>query len=153
MLQYSIKQAGEEDVRTTIMCSATGKGVERHQAEAITDIVLQVIRHLSERQAERLDLNRNVKVMKKQGGPEIVAIEGLILDENPAREDMPKAFRKPGVLIVNYELKIKSGYLNPQHNLRMDSVQTALLYEERQKEMCRKIARKDNRFGSKCAFL
>lgn len=142
MLQYSIKQAGEEDVRTTIMCSAMGKGVERHQAEAITDIVLQVVRHLSERQAERLDLNRNVKVMKKTGGPEIVAIEGLILDENPAREDMPKEFENPAVLLVNFELKVKSGYLNPQHNLRMDSVQTALLYEERQKEMCRGIARK-----------
>jgi chaperonin GroEL (HSP60 family) len=152
MIQYSIKQAGEEDLRTTVMCSATGKGVEREQAEAITDIVLQVIRHLSERQAERLDLNRNVKVLKKQGGPEIVAIEGLILDEKPAREDMPKAFENPKVLIINYELKIKSGYLNPQHNLRMDSVKTALLYEDRKKEMCRKIAQKIIDSGANVLF-
>lgn len=152
MLQYSIKQAGEEDLRTTVMCSATGKGVEKEQAEVITDIVLQVIRHLSERQAERLDLNRNVKVLKKQGGPEIVAIEGLILDENPAREDMPKSFENPKVLIINYELKIKSGYLNPQHNLRMDSLQTGFLFEERKKDMCRKIAQKIIDSGANVLF-
>lgn len=152
MLQYSIKQAGEEDVRTTIMCSATGKGVEREQAGAITDIVLQVIRHLNEKQAGGLDFNRNIKVMKKSGGPEIVTLEGLILDENPAREDMPKAFENPAVLLVNYELKIKSGYLNPQHNLRMDSVQTAFLYEERKKEMCRGIARKIIDSGANVLF-
>ena len=54
MLRYSIKQAGEEDVRTTILCSATGKGVERYQAEAITEIVTRVVGHLNETQAERL---------------------------------------------------------------------------------------------------
>ncbi|WP_235283461.1 MULTISPECIES: TCP-1/cpn60 chaperonin family protein [unclassified Methanosarcina] len=152
MLQYSIKQAGEEDVRTTIMCSATGKGVERYQAEAITEVVLKVVRHLSEKQDGRIDLNRNVKILKKKGGPEIVAIEGLIMDENPAREDMPKSFQNPAVLIINYDLKIKSGYLNPQHNLKMDSVQTALLYEERKKEMCREIAQKIIDSGANVLF-
>lgn len=152
MLQYSIKQATEEDVRTTILCSATGKGVERYQAEAITEIVLRVVKHLNERQACRLDLNRNVKILKKIGGPEILALEGLILDENPAREDMPKAFETPAVLITNYDLKIKSGYLNPQHNLRMDSVQTALMFEERKKEMCREITRKIINSGANVLF-
>ncbi|AKB76770.1 Heat shock protein 60 family chaperone GroEL [Methanosarcina horonobensis HB-1 = JCM 15518] len=66
MLQYSIKQASEEDVRTTIMCSATGKGIERNQAEAVTDIVLKVINHLNEKQAGRLDLNRNIKSSKRK---------------------------------------------------------------------------------------
>ncbi|MDD3245293.1 MAG: TCP-1/cpn60 chaperonin family protein [Methanosarcina sp.] len=152
MLQYSIKQASEEDIRTTIMCSATGKGIERQQAEAVTDIVLQVIKHLSEKQAGRLDLNRNIKILKKKGGSEIVAIEGLIMDENPAREDMPKSFQDPAVLIINYDLKIKSGYLNPQHNLKMDSVQTSLLFEERKKQMCGEIARKIIDSGANVLF-
>jgi chaperonin GroEL (HSP60 family) len=152
MLQYSIKQASEEDVRTTIMCSATGKGIERHQAEAVTGIVLQVISHLNEKQAGRLDLNRNIKILKKKGGQEIVSIEGLIMDENPAREDMPKSFRTPAVLIINYDLKIKSGYLNPQHNLKMDSVKTALLFEDRKKQMCGKIARKIIDSGANVLF-
>lgn len=152
MLQYSIKQATEEDVRTTILCSAMGKGMERYQAEAITEIVLKVITHLNEKQKGRLDLNRNVKILKKTGGPEILALEGLILDEKPAREDMPKAFENPAVLVTNYDLKIKSGYLNPQHNLRMNSVQTALLFEEKKKEMCRKIARKIINSGANVLF-
>lgn len=152
MLQYSIKQAEEEDVRTAILCSATGKGVERYQAEAITEIVLKVVAHLDERKEGRLDLNRNVKVLKKTGGPEIFALEGLILDENPAREDMPKVFENPAVLITNYDLKIKSGYLNPQHNLRMCSVQTALLFEETKKEMYREIARKIINSGANVLF-
>lgn len=152
MLQYSIKQASEEDVRTTVMCSATGKGIERHQAEIVTDIVLKVIKHLSEKQAGRLDLNSNIKILKKKGGPEIVAIEGLIMDENPARVDMPTEFENPAVLITNYDLKIKSGYLNPQHNLKMDSVQTAHLFEERKKQMCREIARKIIDSGANVLF-
>ncbi len=152
MIQYSIRQAGEEDVRTTITCSATGKGVERKQAEEITDIVLRVIAHLSETQKGRLDLNRNVKVIKKMGGPEIVALEGLIMDENPARTDMPKDFETPSVLIINYDLKIKSGYLNPQHNLRMDSVKTALMFEERKKEMCGELAGKIINSGANVLF-
>lgn len=152
MLQYSIKQASPEDIRTTIICSATGKGVERYQAEAITEIVLRVIAHLKERKEGRLDLNRNIKVLKKTGSPEIFALEGLILDENPAREDMPRAFENPEVLITNYDLKIKSRYLNPQHNLKMDSVKTALLFEERKKEMCREIARKIINSGANVLF-
>ncbi|WP_292374326.1 TCP-1/cpn60 chaperonin family protein, partial [Methanosarcina sp. UBA411] len=102
-------------MRTTILCSATGKGIEKKQAEAVTDIVLKVVEHLNEMQSGRIDLNRNVKVLKKTGGTEVFALEGLILDENPAREDMPKTFENPAVLITNYDLKIKSGYLNPQH--------------------------------------
>ena len=152
MLQYSIKQAGEEDVRTTILCSATGKGVERYQAEAITEIVTRVVGHLNETQAERLDLNRNVKILKKTGGPEIIALDGLILDESPARADMPGVFENPAVLITNYEMKVKSGYLNPQHNLKMDSVQTALLFEERKKEICGEIARKIIGSGANVLF-
>ncbi len=152
MLQYGIKQAGEEDVRTTIMCSATGKGVERQQAEAITEIVLGVIEHLTETREGRLDLNKNVKILKKVGGPGIEALEGIIMDENPARVDMPKDFENPSVLIINYELKIKSGYLNPQHNLRMDSVQTALMFEERKKEMCRALAEKIINSGANVLF-
>jgi chaperonin GroEL (HSP60 family) len=152
MLQYSIKEASEEEVRTTIMCSATGKGIERHQAEAVTDIVQKVIDHPNEKQAGRLDLNRNIKVLKKRGGPEIIAIEGLIMDENPARFDMPDEFENPAVLITNYDLKIKSGYLNPQHNLKMDSVQTALLFEERKKKMCGEIARKISDSGANVLF-
>jgi chaperonin GroEL (HSP60 family) len=152
MLQYSIKQATEEDVGTTVLCSAMGKGVERYQAEAITEIVLKVVAHLNEKQKGRLDLNKNVKILKKTGGPEILILEGLILDENPAREDMPKAFESPAVLVTNYDLKIKSGYLNPQHNLRMDSVQTALLFEEKKKEMCREIARKIINSGANVLF-
>jgi chaperonin GroEL (HSP60 family) len=152
MLQYSIKEASEEDVRTTIMCSATGKGIEKNQAEAVTDIVQKVIDHLNEKQTGRFDLNRNIKVLKKRGGPEIVAIEGLIMDENPARVDMPDELENPAVLITNYDLKIKSGYLNPQHNLKMDSVQTALLFEERKKQMCAKIARKIIDSGANVLF-
>lgn len=152
MLHYSIRQAGDEDVRTTILCSATGKGVEKYQAEAITEIVLRVVAHLNENPAGRLDLNRNVKVLKKIGGPEILALEGLILDENPAREDMQKTFENPTVLITNYDLKIKSGYLNPQHNLRMDSVRTALLFEDRKKEMGREIAWKIINSGANVLF-
>ena len=152
MIQYSVKQATEEDVRTTILCSATGKGIEKKQAEAVTDIVLKVVEHLNEMQSGRIDLNRNVKVLKKTGGTEVFALEGLILDENPAREDMPKTFENPAVLITNYDLKIKSGYLNPQHNLKMDSVKTSILFEERKKEMCGEIARKIINSGANVLF-
>ena len=93
-----------------------------------------------------------MKILKKTGGPEIIALDGLILDESPARADMPGAFENPAVLITNYEMKVKSGYLNPQHNLKMDSVQTALLFEERKKEICGEIARKIIDSGANVLF-
>nr|WP_239451146.1 TCP-1/cpn60 chaperonin family protein [Methanosarcina horonobensis] len=55
-------------------------------------------------------------------------------------------------MITNYDLKIKSGYLNPQHNLKMDSVKTALLFEEKKKQMCAKIARKIIDSGANVLF-
>jgi archaeal chaperonin len=152
MLQYSIKQAGEEDIRTTVMCSAMGKGVEKYQAEIITDIVMKIVRHLKDKEGSRIDLNKNVKVIKKAGEPEITYLEGLIFDENPAREDMPKSFENPAVLIINYDLKVKSGYLNPQHNVKMNSVNTALLFEERKKEICKGIALKIIQSGVNVLF-
>ena len=156
MLSYSIKKADSEDVKTTVVCCAMAKGLERNQAEQVTEIVLNVVGKLKEKQQKthegKLDLNKNVKLIKKVGGPEIIDIEGLILDENPAREDMPKKFQNPNVLIINYDLKIKSGYLNAQHNLKMDSVNTSLLFEEKKKQMCLDIARKIINSGANVLF-
>lgn len=152
MLEYSIKEAGENELRTAVMCSARSKGVEEHQAREITEAVLKVTTHLNEKTRGRFDLNRNVKLLKKVGGPEIRALEGIILDENPARADMLRDFEEPVVLILNYDLKIKSEYLNPQHNLRMDCANTAFLIEEKKKEICREIAEKIIASGAKVLF-
>lgn len=152
MLEYSVKQADEEEMRTTVACAAMGKGMEKARAEEIADAVLRVVGHINEVREKSFDLNRNVKVMKKVGGPEIVTLEGVILDESPARSDMQEEFEKPAVLLLNYDLKIKSEYLNPQHNLRMDSFQTARAFGERKEEMCREIANKIISAGTNVLF-
>jgi len=152
LLGYSVKQAGREEMRIAVFCSALSKGVEKQQAEAITTAVLKVMAHLEKTRGECFDLNKHVKLLKKRGGPEILGHEGIVLDENPARVDMPMEVENPLVLLLNYDLKLKSEYLNPRHNPRLDCANTGFLFEERKKESCKEIAAKILATGAKVLF-
>ena len=154
ILEYSSKTATSyEDSYAAILSATVGKGIELDQAEKLSTIVVDVVEHLKTLSTDGyLDLNENVKIMKKVGGPEIVHLNGVILDETPARFDMPELVVEPKVLILNYDMKLKSEFVNSRHNISMDSIETAYLFEEERKRILGGFAEKIINSGANVVF-
>ncbi|KKH47019.1 TCP-1/cpn60 chaperonin family protein [Methanosarcina sp. 1.H.A.2.2] len=149
LLEYSSRPAKSyEESYAAVLGAALGKGMQPGLAKELTHVVLKVVERLNSLSPEgRLDLNENVKVLKKSGGPEVDYLEGVIMDESPARPDMPRAFSGPSILILNYDLKFKSEYLSPRHDKRALDLETAYSFRDKQKEVMRGFA--DKIIGSK----
>lgn len=154
ILEYeSFPVISPEDTLSVVLNAALSKGLEYTKAKEIGDAVLEIITNLERTKIEeRLDLEENVKILKKVGGPSFLKLTGVILDEKPAREDMPYHLTNAQVLVLNYETKFKSSILNAQHNIRMDTWETSHLFEEELKMHVREFANKIISTGANAVF-
>jgi len=149
----SITARSYDDSYAAILSATVSKGIEFDQAEVLSTIVVDVVEHLRALSDDGyLDLDENVKIMKKVGGPEIVHLNGVILDETPARFDMPQSLIEPRILILNYDVKLKSAFINSSHNISMDSIETAYLFEEERKRILGSFAEKIINTGANVVF-
>lgn len=132
----SITAKSYDETYAAILSASFAKGIELDQAKKLSTIVVDVIEHLTTISPDGyLDLEENVKIMKKVGGPDIVHLNGVILDETPARFDMPESVSNPNILILNYDLKVKSEFINSKRNISMDSIETAHMFNEENKKI------------------
>lgn len=154
ILEYeSFPVISPEDTLSVVLNAALSKGLEYTKAKEIGDAVLEIITNLERTKIEEcLDLEENVKILKKVGGPSFLKLTGVILDEKPAREDMPYHLTNAQVLVLNYETKFKSSILNAQHNIRMDTWETSHLFEEELKMHVREFANKIISTGANAVF-
>ena len=124
ILNYeSIRISSEKDLHSVIENASLGKGIEPHQARVIADIVLKTLSKIRDVQGDaHIDLNDYVKVIKKVGSASIESISGMVLDERPARSDMPSLLENASVLMINGNVKFESKIINSQRNLRIDDL-------------------------------
>ncbi|WP_319507927.1 TCP-1/cpn60 chaperonin family protein [uncultured Methanolobus sp.] len=122
ILNYeSIRISSDNDLHSVIENASLSKGVEPHQARIIADIVLKTLYKIRDIQGDaHIDLNDYVKVIKKVGAPSIESISGMVLDERPARSDMPYHLENTSVLMINGNVKFESKIINSQRNLKID---------------------------------
>lgn len=154
LLEYSCRPAKSyEESYAVVLGAALGKGMQPRLAKELTHVVLRVVERLNCLSPERyLDLNENIKILKKSGGPEVDYLEGLIMDESPARPDMPRIFNKPSLLILNYDLKFKSEYLSPKHDKIARDLEAAYSFRDKQKDILRGFADKIIGSGADVVF-
>lgn len=124
ILNYeSIRISSHSDLHSVIENASLSKGAEPHQARIIADIVLKTLLKIRETYGDGyIDLNDYVKVIKKVGAPSIESISGMVLDERPARSDMPFHLVNASVLMINGNVKFESKIINSQRNLRIDDL-------------------------------
>ncbi|MFP4655006.1 MAG: TCP-1/cpn60 chaperonin family protein [Methanohalobium sp.] len=154
ILQFESKSVkSQDDIYSAILSASSSKGVETHQAEKLAKIMLEAVNRLNTNSEDAdLDLNDNVRIIKKIGPSEIVALNGIILDEKPARFEMPDYLSSPDIVILNYDLKVNSEFLNPQHNINMDTFETAYQFEESRKSILKNYADKIIKSGAGVVF-
>ncbi|WP_407356333.1 TCP-1/cpn60 chaperonin family protein [Methanolobus sp. WCC5] len=144
ILEYESTEAlSEEDLYSVIENASLSKGVEYGQAKMITDVVLKTLSELKRLNDDaRIDLNEYVKVIKKVGGPAMECVPGIVLDEKPARDDMPSHFKDAKILLLNYNVKFESKIINSQHNIRVEGVDNSLLFLREQMSSLKHLAGK-----------
>ncbi|WP_292464372.1 TCP-1/cpn60 chaperonin family protein [Methanolobus sp.] len=144
ILEYESKQAvSEEELHSVIENASLSKGVGIRQARMITEIVLKTLTKLKDLDDDaHIDLNEYVKVIKKVGGPSMECISGIVLDETPARDDMPRHFKDARILILNYNVKFESKIINSQHNIRIDGFDNSMLLRNEQERTVKNLAKK-----------
>lgn len=154
LLEYSSRPAKSyEESYAVVLGAALSKGMQPRLAKELTHVVLRVVERLKCLSPERcLDLNENIKILQKSGGPAVDYLEGLIMDESPARSDMPRNFNKPSLLILNYDLKFKSEYLSPKHDKIARDFETAYSFRDKQKDILRSFADKIIGSGADVVF-
>ncbi|TGC10669.1 TCP-1/cpn60 chaperonin family protein [Methanolobus halotolerans] len=144
ILEYESTMAtSEEDLRYVIENASLSKGIESGQAQMITDIVLKTFSKLKDLNDDgSIDLNEYIRVIKKVGGPAMECISGIILDETPARHDMPFHFKGAKILILNYNVKFESKIINSQRNIRIDGFDNSELIAQEQTRTVKALAQK-----------
>lgn len=154
LLEYSCRPAKSyEEIYAVVLGAALGKGMQPGLAKELTHVVLRVVERLNCLSPEGyLDLNENIKILQKSGGPEVDYLEGLIMDESPARPDMTRNFNKPSLLILNYDLKFKSEYLSPKHDKIARDLEAAYSFRDKQKDILRGFADKIIGSGADVVF-
>jgi Chaperonin GroEL (HSP60 family) len=134
MIEYVCEEADREMIFSAVKSAAFGKGIPEDQAEKLAESVLQTVFEMEKLNPDSfLDLENNVKVLKKAGSPDILSFQGVILDESPAREDMPDFILSPKVLLLRNDLKVESGYVNPQHFVRLTDPNTVFEFKDARK--------------------
>lgn len=153
MMEYISEDADDAMILSAVKSAAFGKGILEEQADRLAEAMLQTVRELDKKTCGPfLDLEKNVKVLKKVGAPDVVSFAGVILDETPARDDMPKYIQMPAVLLLRNDVKPDSGYLNPQHFVRIDDPETAFEFKEARKTAAYEFARKIIDSGANLVF-
>lgn len=144
VLEYeSIQIESEEDFDSVVENASLSKGVEPRQARMITEIVMKTISNLEGcADGSRIELNDYVKVIKKRGGPEIECVQGIILDEAPARDGMPQHIKDARILILNYNVRFESKIINSQRNIRIEGTDNSMLLVQEQARSLKGLAKK-----------
>ncbi|TQD25356.1 TCP-1/cpn60 chaperonin family protein [Methanolobus vulcani] len=154
ILNYeSIRISSERDLHSVIENASLGKGIEAHQARIIADIVLKTLSKIRDINGDaHIDLNDYVKVIKKIGTPSIESISGMVLDERPARSDMPYHLENASVLMINGNVKLESKIINSQRNLRIDDLADPMLILHGKERNLRSMSQKIIDSGANLVF-
>ena len=153
MMEYVAEPADEDMKIAAVKSAAFGKGVPEDQAVQLAKTVIQTVTEMEKQSGGSfLDLEKNVKVLKKAGSPDVLSFQGVILDESPARDDMPRLVNAPKILILRNDLKVESGYINPQHFVRMPDPNMVLKMKDARKTAAAEYAEKITSCGANVIF-
>ncbi|RQD87450.1 molecular chaperone Hsp60 [Methanosalsum natronophilum] len=154
MLEFeSFSAESSEQIYAAVLSAASGKSIDIKLAEKITEIMVDIAENLSSRENDEfLDLEEHVKIIKKVGSPEIQVISGVLLDEKPARKDMPTSISNPKTLSLIGDLKFENKFINPKNNIKLDHVDTYLQVQDKQKMILNDYADKIIESGANVVF-
>jgi len=132
----------DDDLLAKVAASSmTGKGTGDVGADVLAELIVEAIRHVeTEDNVERDDIRVHTRTGASSGATEFV--EGVIVDKEPVRDDMPRRVEDASILVVDSKLVPRETSVDVEYNITdVDQMNAALDAEERElKQMADAIA-------------
>ena len=124
------EEIDDDLLRTVASTSMTGKGTGDISSEDLAERVVEAVRHVQ----EDGDINRDaIHVFTRTGASSSATelIEGVILDEEPISEEMPRAVEDASVAVLDLELGVREAEIDAEYSVTdVDQLTAAVEAEE-----------------------
>ena len=120
----------EAILRKVAATSMTGKGTGDVDADTLAERVVEAVGHVRDGNDVEVDsIHLETRVGGSSGATELV--EGFILDEERAHENMPRTVEDADVLVLDMELEVRETEVDAEFNItNVDQLNAALESEE-----------------------
>ncbi|WP_121742214.1 thermosome subunit alpha [Natronorubrum halophilum] len=134
-LEAIAEQISEETVDDEILkqvgeSSMTGKGTGGLTAESLAETVVEAIRHVeTDTGVARDNVAVHTQIGASSNATELVP--GIVLDEEPAHESMPREIEDASLAVLDVELGVRTGEIDAEYAIdSIDQLNTAIDAEE-----------------------
>ncbi|WP_246988627.1 thermosome subunit alpha [Halorientalis marina] len=144
------EEIDEDVLRKVAETSMTGKGTGDVAAEDLAETVVATVTHVQEN--DHVDRS-NITVRTQTGGSSSATdlVEGVIVDEEPAHDNMPRSVGTPTVAVVDNDIDLKESSIDAEYNItEADQLNEAMAAEE--EELKGYVDRIDS-IGAKVVFV
>ncbi|MFC7215235.1 thermosome subunit alpha [Saliphagus sp. GCM10025334] len=120
----------DELLEQVAVSSMTGKGTGGLQTETLAETVVGAIRQVnSDEGVQRDNVEIHTQVGSSSNATELV--NGIVIDEEPAHDEMPTSVEDASVAILDVELGIRTGEVDAEYSIdSIDQLNAALDAEE-----------------------
>ncbi|MFB6105463.1 MAG: thermosome subunit alpha [Halobacteriaceae archaeon] len=122
----------DEQLTDVARSSMTGKGTGDIDAEALAELVVDAVRHVEVDGA----VDRDAIRLHTQPGPASSAtelVEGVVVDEEPVRDDMPRRVEDATILVLDGDLETREASIDAEYTIESaDQLTKAIEAEERE---------------------
>jgi len=109
--------------------SMTGKGTGDVPAEPLAETVVEAIRHVRDGRVERENITVHTQVGSSSSATELV--EGVIVDEEPVHDNMPRTVEDGAIAVVDGDVDLKESNIDAEYNVNnVDQLNAAIEAEE-----------------------
>ncbi|WP_276273936.1 thermosome subunit alpha [Haloarcula litorea] len=112
--------------------SMTGKGTGDVDAERLADVVVEAVRHAN---TDAGVVRDNIEVHTQTGAATSATelVEGVIVDDTPAHDNMPRSVEDASVAVLDAELDVRESNVDAEYNVtNVDQLNAALDAEEQE---------------------
>jgi thermosome len=128
-----VSKDDDKILKQIAMTSMSSKGSEM-RGEKLAELCVRAVKQIVEKSDGKLEADiENIKVEKKSGGSSADSqlIQGIVLDKEVVRQDMPKRKEKAKIALLNLALEVKKTETDAKINITDPEQLRSFLDEER----------------------
>jgi len=119
----------EEQLRQVAESSMTGKGTGDIAAADLAESVVGAVEHVRDGRVERENITIHAQTGASSSATEL--IEGVIVDEEPLSEEMPRTVEDAAIAVIDADLEVREASIDAEYSVSsVDDLNAALDAEE-----------------------
>ena len=123
------EELDDELLRTVAASSMTGKGTGDVGAETLAEHVVEAVQYVADGGASRDDVRVYTRTGSSTSATEV--IEGVVLEEEPVIEEMPRNVEDASIAVLDVELDVREAEIDAEYSVdSIDQLNAAVEAEE-----------------------